>query len=89
MGGRAAEHGLDRFRLRRVLGQPPRRAARHAFQAERLARRNLFGLDPVRVENLPTPEQAFVKAERQAAMDRAEACTTLVFRRCSQFRCGK
>ena len=25
---RAAEHGLDRFRLRRVLGQPPRRIAR-------------------------------------------------------------
>ena len=36
---RAAEHGLDRFRLRRVLAQPPRRVARDDLAAERLARR--------------------------------------------------
>ena len=36
---RAAEHGLDRFRLRQVLAQPPRRVARDDLAAERLARR--------------------------------------------------
>src|SRR5215207_9858333 len=36
---RAAEHGLDRFRLRRVLGQPPRRVVHDDLATERLARR--------------------------------------------------
>ena len=67
---RAAEHGLDRFRLRRVLGQPPRRIARDELAAERLARRLEGPLGLTRDQSRFTRRdvlQAFAEEAREGA----------------------
>jgi Ti-type conjugative transfer relaxase TraA len=69
---RAAEHGLDRVRLRRVLGQPPRRLRHDELGAERLAR-HLEGADGLTREKSSFTRRDVLQAFAEAARDGAPA----------------